>query len=646
MYTELLAGTSGLALLALDLAVVALLFLLPIGRKYPDDQGDGRALVLLPKPRAVSHARTAAFVVVFVVLDLAHEGFTGAANLDRTYAHAVALLASIAVHAPAELAGYFDGFTLGMRFLVVATILSLAATVSAVPSRRVLIAMQAVWYLTVMLCVDAVLTVLTVLFRLPVAPASLFAQIVALAVGMVAMTRVLFVNFALPRGTVIEFVRRARLSDAALLIATTSAAMAVSAWLAVTILSRASVGFRPVLIALLPLPFAAVCSGLRTALLHVVRIGERHRRPVLSDPPPIDVIVPAYNEESQIADTLRAIDRAAEHYGGHVHVIVGDDASTDRTNELARRTIGVMTAATGEVVNLDHGGKSATLNGALARCTAPIVVRIDADTLVDEWSLHYAIPWFGDPRIGLVQAMLVPRPGRPPFPRMRRFEVLRLYGFTHRALQIVDGVNAVPGVFTAFRRAPAIALGGFTVGMNGEDADFTLGMSRLGYRTWLDEKVIVYEDVPLSYLEFRSQRTRWSRATIHVFARHAPFRAGAAAPKVWFSQTHLLLYKLLAPLRIAGILYIAIFAAFAGTYRFPVLVFLVAFLLLNVITQVVILLLAVRFRMIRHVGWLACWPAFSLLLHVFSLEALLSLPTRPAGLRGTRPDPILAPVVH
>ena len=52
--------------------------------------------------------------------------------------------------------------------------------------------------------------------------------------------------------------------------------------------------------------------------------------------PPVDVIVPAYNEEDNIARLLRSIDVAAARYGGPVRVVVSNDGSSDRTEQIAR----------------------------------------------------------------------------------------------------------------------------------------------------------------------------------------------------------------------------------------------------------------------------------------------------------------------
>jgi cellulose synthase/poly-beta-1,6-N-acetylglucosamine synthase-like glycosyltransferase len=51
--------------------------------------------------------------------------------------------------------------------------------------------------------------------------------------------------------------------------------------------------------------------------------------------PPVDIVVPAYNEEDNIVRLLRSIDVAAHRYGGPVRVVISDDGSTDSTARLA-----------------------------------------------------------------------------------------------------------------------------------------------------------------------------------------------------------------------------------------------------------------------------------------------------------------------
>ena len=152
-----------------------------------------------------------------------------------------------------------------------------------------------------------------------------------------------------------------------------------------------------------------------------------------------------------------------------------------------------------------------------------------------EDTLVYSVPWFRDPEIGCVGAMEEPsaRHGYlvPSASRARsafQFRSARL------GQSMVDGIVVIPGTYTMFRRGPVVAAGGFPVGMNGEDADVTMHIGRLGYRVVVDPRIRSYEDVPRSPGEFVEQRTRWARAGFHVYARHVPLRVGSAGPRVWF----------------------------------------------------------------------------------------------------------------
>ncbi len=407
--------------------------------------------------------------------------------------------------------------------------------------------------------------------------------------------------------------------------------------------------WRPALALVLPVPFAEGSFVVRTMLLSAVNgFTVRPEPPVGDVRPPIDVIIPAYNEEEVIGPTLEAIDLAAVRYGGPVRVVLMNDGSTDRTRELALATMARFRHATGEVHDGRHGGKSESLNAALALARSDIVVRIDADTVIGEWSLYYTPRWFEDPLIGLVEPMCFPRATdhRSVFPYLRLFEELKQFGLNHRTMQTVDGVNVVPGVFTAFRREVAVRLGGFTVGMNGEDGDFTLRFSRLGYRMWMDTKIIVYEDVPPTYPEIREQRVRWGRAVHHNQARHGPYRAGVATPKVWFNQTQQFVKCAFAPARLLLPLYLLLTAAFEGAQRNVILIFLGGYVLAEIVFMVLQALLTVGYRQVRHLGWVVLWPVWHEFLLVFATEAWLSMPGRPLGLHGTRPVRITQAVIH
>lgn len=648
MNLNLLTGPGPLALLLATVALLLVFLAYPLVRRYPDDQGDGMALVLLPKPSLPPYWKIPVFAVVFLSLFVLYHSMRGGLSPDQAYADLVTRICASVVRSPAEISGYLAGFTLGLRFLVFGTILSFALVGQGNLVRRLLVALQAVLYLFVMAFVDATMVTVEVVLGVPVSPTTLLGNFAAVALAVLAMTRMQYANFAMPKPSAVPFARRPRLSDALTLVGVTAAAMAICMTGLLVIFHLANPAYRPALALVLPVPFAEGSFILRTALLGLLNgLTVRPDPPVGDARPDIDVIIPAYNEEAVIVETLEAIDVAAGRYGGRVRVILMNDGSQDRTRPLARNTMARFAHATGEVHDGRHGGKSESLNAALKLATAEIVVRIDADTIVGEWSLYYTPRWFEDPQIGLVEPICFPRTGpRSVFPYLRLFEELKQFGLNHRTIQTVDGVNVVPGVFTAFRRNVALALGGFTVGMNGEDGDFTLRFSRVGYRTWMDTNIVVFEDVPPTYAEIREQRVRWGRAVHHNQSRHGPYRAGIATPKVWFNQTQQFFKCAFAPARLLLPLYLALTAVFEGTQRNVILVFLGGYVVAEVLFMLLQATLTAGYRQSRHLGWVLLWPIWHEFLMIFSTEAWLSLPPRPIGLRGTRPAVVTQAVIH
>ena len=649
MHFDLLTGLRPLLLLLSADAVLLTFLAYPLVMRYPDDQGDGLALVLLPKPKLPSYWRVPAFALLFLVLMVGYHGLNGNWDPDTVYADLVTRICGSVVRSPAEVSGYLAGFTLGLRFLTAGTILCLAVVGRGNPLRRLLVAFQAAVYLFVMAFLDATLVVVEVLLGVPIAPTTLLGNFVAVGLAILAMTRMQYLNYALPGPSAVPFAKRPRASDAATLIGVTIAAMAICMAGLLLIFHLANPALRPALALVLPVPFAEGSFVVRTMLLALVNGATVRPDPPVSEvQPPIDVIIPAYNEEEVIGDTLLTIDTAASRYGGPVRVILMNDGSTDGTRELALATMAGFAHATGEVHDGRHGGKSESLNAALALTRADLIVRIDADTIIGEWSLHYTPRWFEDPVIGLVEPMCFPRAARQRtvFPYLRLFEELKQFGLNHRTIQTVDGVNVVPGVFTAFRRSIAMELGGFTVGMNGEDGDFTLRASRLGYRTWMDTKIVVYEDVPPTYAEIREQRVRWGRAVHHNQARHGPYRAGVATPKVWFNQTQQFVKSAFAPARLLLPLYLLVTAAFQGTDRNVILIFLGGYVLAEIVFMALQAVLTLGFHQARHLAWVLLWPIWHEFLMVFATEAWLSMPGRPIGIHGTRPSVITQAVIH
>jgi glycosyltransferase involved in cell wall biosynthesis len=95
-------------------------------------------------------------------------------------------------------------------------------------------------------------------------------------------------------------------------------------------------------------------------------------------------IIPAYNEERLIGRTLSALRNAALAVGKPFEVIVVDDASSDRTADIACEH-------GARVVAVSHRQIAATRNAGACQASGELFVFVDADTVVNEAVIRAAI---------------------------------------------------------------------------------------------------------------------------------------------------------------------------------------------------------------------------------------------------------------
>ena len=107
----------------------------------------------------------------------------------------------------------------------------------------------------------------------------------------------------------------------------------------------------------------------------------------------LSFIIPAYNEEALIEATVKQLQVAAEAVGRDYEIIVANDASTDRTAQVAK-------AAGARIVTVENRQIAATRNAGAASATGDVFIFVDADTLVPIQTLRAALRALDNGAIG------------------------------------------------------------------------------------------------------------------------------------------------------------------------------------------------------------------------------------------------------
>ncbi|HOA05334.1 MAG TPA: glycosyltransferase [Candidatus Fermentibacter daniensis] len=119
----------------------------------------------------------------------------------------------------------------------------------------------------------------------------------------------------------------------------------------------------------------------------------RHARAI-----PVSVLISARNEERHIGARIENL--LAQDYDGPVEILVGSDASTDRTDTIVSSFEGVILARSDA-----RAGKPRMLQELRKKATGEVLVFTDADTVFAPGTIAALVGPFADPKIGCVDGV-------------------------------------------------------------------------------------------------------------------------------------------------------------------------------------------------------------------------------------------------
>jgi glycosyltransferase involved in cell wall biosynthesis len=187
----------------------------------------------------------------------------------------------------------------------------------------------------------------------------------------------------------------------------------------------------------------------------------------------ISFIVPAYNEEHELSDTLASIREAVSGAEQPYEIIVVDDASTDATPKIA-------SDAGAKVISINRRQIAASRNAGARAAQGEYLFFVDADTRINRVQVIEGIAALKDGYAGggarVAMDGFVPIWGR-----------LLLRGFS----SVYFGLNLGAGAFLFTTRPNFDVVGGFDEQyFAGEEVYFSLELKKLGGFKVLREPVV------------------------------------------------------------------------------------------------------------------------------------------------------------
>ena len=277
--------------------------------------------------------------------------------------------------------------------------------------------------------------------------------------------------------------------------------------------------------------------------------------------PGVSVLVPAFNEQAVIVESVRSL--LALRYPRH-EVVVVNDGSTDGTLDLLKTAFGLARARVALrdgiptapvrgtyvspshpallVVDKENGGRSDALNVGVNAARHPYVCVIDADSLLEpDALLKVSKPILDDPQllaatggtIRIVNGCRVDHGRvvdvRTPQSRLATVQVLeyfRAFLVARVGWSRLNALGIISGAFGLFHRSLVEAVGGYWTETVGEDFELTLRLHRHlrergePYRIAFVSDPVCWTEVPEQLGTLGRQRRRWQRGLWEGIRRH------------------------------------------------------------------------------------------------------------------------------
>ncbi|HUG46665.1 MAG TPA: glycosyltransferase [Sphingomicrobium sp.] len=296
------------------------------------------------------------------------------------------------------------------------------------------------------------------------------------------------------------------------------------------------------LFALFAISFIAYVPGFMNAFLVTSLLLDRRPRRRKPDVyPGVTVLIAAYQEECAIADTLITI--AAEDYRGPLEVLVLNDGSTDRTAEIAARTIGRLDLPANRTFRVidypANRGKALVLNSGLEQASHDLIVTIDGDSRLNPDALTDIVErMFSDPpdTVAVAGAILVRNSRENVITGAQEWDYFQGIAAVKRMQSMYHGTLVAQGAFSIYRKEALLEVGGWPDCV-GEDIVVSWALLNRNYRIGYAEDAIAWTNAPNTYRQFARQRHRWSRGMIEALNQQQTllFRPRLTMMFIWWN---------------------------------------------------------------------------------------------------------------
>lgn len=257
--------------------------------------------------------------------------------------------------------------------------------------------------------------------------------------------------------------------------------------------------------------------------------GYRHPPP-LSEYPMVSILVPCYDGEEFIAETI--VNLLKIEYPAF-EIIAINDGSHDRTGEILN-AIAVHDSRVRVLHLATNQGKAMGLNTAALVAHGDFFVCIDSDAVLDPHSVSWIMLQFEtSPRVGAVTGNPRIRTRSSLLGKLQVGEFSSVIGLIKRAQRTYGRLFTVSGVVSAFRRAALHDVGYWSPDMLTEDVDVSWKLQLRHWDVRFEPHALCWILMPETLRGLWRQRLRWAMGGTQVMFKEGRILKSWRKRRMW-----------------------------------------------------------------------------------------------------------------
>ena len=253
-------------------------------------------------------------------------------------------------------------------------------------------------------------------------------------------------------------------------------------------------------------------------LIYFKNRDDLYRYELMKKLPSISVLIPAYNEEESIRETIESV-KNLEYPKELIEIIAVNDGSKDRTLEILKSINGI------KILSKENSGKADSLNKALEIAKGEIIAINDADSFPEKDAFLKMVYYFKDEKVGAVTGSVFVKNRNNLLEKLQSIEYMMI-AFGRKLFEYIDSVFVTPGALSMYRKSALMEVKGFDSNNLTEDIEIAWNLLSKLYKVKMCLAAKTYTIVPSNFKLWWRQRLRWDIGGFQTLNKykHAMFR--------------------------------------------------------------------------------------------------------------------------